>query len=73
VPRHRQVEQGRRLQVNPIACDGVGMCGLIAAELVSFDSWGYPVLTPRRLVGRDLRAAKAAVAGCPRRALFLTS
>jgi ferredoxin len=47
------------------------MCGHVAAELVSFDSWGFPILPRRWLVGRDLRAAKAAAASCPRRALFL--
>jgi ferredoxin len=71
VPRHRQQGKERRLQINPIACDGVGMCGHVAAELVSFDSWGFPILPRRPLVGRDLRAAKAAAASCPRRALFL--
>lgn len=72
MPRHRHRDKGSRLQINPIACDGVGMCGHVAGELVSFDSWGFPILPRRRLVGRDLRAAKAAAACCPRRALFLT-
>jgi ferredoxin len=61
----------RRLRVNPVACDGVGICGHLAAELVRFDSWGYPIVTERALDQRDLNRATAAVAACPKRALFI--
>jgi ferredoxin len=65
--------QGTRLQVNPIACDGIGICGHLAADLVRFDTWGYPIPTDRPLRGREIRTAKAAISACPRRALFLTA
>ncbi len=61
----------QRLRVDPVACEGVGMCAHLAPGLVDLDSWGYPVLPHRALGGRDLRAADSAVRGCPRRALFL--
>ncbi|MFV0457615.1 MAG: ferredoxin [Actinomycetales bacterium] len=60
-----------RLRVNPIACEGIGMCAHLAPGLVRVDSWGYPVIRPEPLSGRDLAAARAGVRGCPRRALFL--
>ncbi len=70
-PSSQTEPETRRLAVDPIACAGVGMCAHLAPGLVGVDSWGYPVLPLRALSGRDLRAAGAAVRGCPRRALFL--
>lgn len=60
-----------RLGIDPTACHGVGMCAHLAPDLIDVDSWGYPVLPVAPVTGRDLRAARAAVNGCPRRALFL--
>jgi ferredoxin len=60
-----------RLRVNPIACEGVGVCAHLAAELIHLDSWGYPILPVEPVTGSDRRAAQRAVRGCPRRALFL--
>jgi ferredoxin len=60
-----------RLRVDPIACDGIGMCAHLAPRLIGVDSWGYPVVDAVRLAGRDRSEALAAVAACPRRALFL--
>jgi ferredoxin len=62
-----------RLRVDPVACDGIGMCAHLAPEVVRLDSWGYPILADRDLERRDERRARLAVAGCPRRALFLDS
>jgi len=60
----------KRLVVDPIRCDAYGYCAELAPELISFDSWGYPVLQPR--VPRGLEGlAKEVVAVCPRRALLL--
>lgn len=61
----------RRLRLNPIACDGVGICSHLAASLITIDSWGYPIVSESPLDRRDGRAADAAVAACPRKALFL--
>jgi ferredoxin len=62
---------GPRLRVDPVACDGIGMCAHVAPRLVGVDSWGYPVVDGSPLDRRAARAATAAVASCPRRALFL--
>ena len=59
------------LRLDPVACDGIGMCAHRAPELVRLDSWGYPILHERELAGRDQRRARRAVAGCPRHALYL--
>ena len=61
-----------RLRVDPVACAGVGICAHVAAELVGVDSWGYPIIRTEPLPDpRSLRAARAAVVACPRRALYL--
>lgn len=62
----------RRLRVDPVACDGIGMCAHLASDLVRLDSWGYPIVTDRPVRGADGRRAQRAVSACPRRALFLT-
>jgi ferredoxin len=60
-----------RIEVDPIACDGHGMCAELLPELIELDDWGYPVIAavdiPRRL--RPL--ARRAVRVCPTLALRL--
>jgi ferredoxin len=60
-----------RLRVDPVACEGVGICAHLAPRLVTVDSWGYPIVPSEPLTGADRRSAELAVAGCPRRALFV--
>ena len=60
-----------RLRVDPVACEGIGMCAHLAPLLIGVDSWGYPQLRIEPVRGPELRGAAAAVAACPRRALFL--
>jgi ferredoxin len=59
------------LRVNPIACDGRGLCSELFPERVRLDDWGYPIVdgraVPQELMGHALRA----VAGCPKMALSL--
>ena len=54
-----------RLVVDPVRCDGVGICAYVAARLVDLDRWGYPVLPTRALDRREQRAARAAAADAP--------
>jgi len=58
-----------RLRVDPVACDGIGVCAQIAS-VVTLDRWGYPVVSPL-LTPSDARAARRAERACPRRALWL--
>jgi ferredoxin len=67
----RGAEALQRLRLDPAGCDGIGMCAHVAAGLVGLDDWGYPVPPDRPLEPGERRAAGAAVAACPRRALFL--
>jgi ferredoxin len=64
---------GARLRVDPVACDGIGMCAHLAAGVVRLDSWGYPILPHRDLSRGEAKRAARAVAGCPRKALELTT
>jgi ferredoxin len=60
-----------KLLVNPVACDGIGMCTQLAPDVVTTDSWGFPVVPNRDLSGSEVKQTKRAVAGCPKRALLL--
>jgi ferredoxin len=59
------------LRVNPITCDGHGMCAELLPEMIELDPWGYPILVstavPRGLVDHARRAAAA----CPTLALLV--
>jgi len=60
-----------RLVVDPIVCDGHGLCAELLPELIELDDWGYPILrsseVPRELAGY----ARRAIAACPVLALRL--
>jgi len=57
--------------VDPIACDGHGLCAELLPERIFLDDWGYPIVDPA-LISADLeRHARRAVAQCPTRALRL--
>ena len=59
-----------KLRVNPIACEGHGLCAELLPELVSIDDWGFPIAADGE-VPRGLEPhAKRAVAACPTLALI---
>ena len=60
-----------RLRVNPIACDGHGLCHELVPELVELDEWGYPIVTRGPVPPRLEKHARRAVAACPALALRL--
>lgn len=60
------------LRLDPAVCDGVGICAHLAPDLVTVDSWGYPIVTTEPLErGSQRRQAEAAARACPRKALHL--
>ena len=59
------------LVIDPLRCTGVGICAHVASRLVDLDRWGFPVVRPGVDGSKDVRAARAAVRACPRRALAL--
>lgn len=60
-----------RLVVDPVACDGRGLCAEVLPELVTLDDWGYPVVDDVELDGAQCDAAREAVRVCPVVALRL--
>jgi ferredoxin len=59
------------LRLDPIRCDGYGMCAELLPELVSLDEWGYPVIRPGAIPDHLLDHARQAVDVCPVLALRL--
>ena len=61
-----------KLVVDPVACDGRGLCAEVVPELVSLDDWGYPIVSEAAVDGWLLGEAREAVRLCPCLALRLT-
>jgi ferredoxin len=59
------------LRLNPIACDGHGLCAELLPELIQLDDWGYPILDGRPVPKKLLSHARRAVDVCPTLALAL--
>jgi ferredoxin len=60
-----------RIEVNPIACDGHGLCAELLPELISLDDWGYPILHSREVPPHLRALARRARHACPTLALLL--
>jgi ferredoxin len=66
------VKKTLELRVNPIACDGHGLCAELFPERVTLDEWGYPVVAAEPIPKELEQHARRAVAECPAVALLLT-
>jgi ferredoxin len=60
-----------RLRVNPIACDGHGLCAELFPERVTLDDWGYPIVDGAPIPRALEQHARRAVDACPVLALRL--
>jgi ferredoxin len=60
-----------RLAVDPVRCDGRGLCAEVLPELISLDDWGFPIVSKEPLERELEREAGEAVRLCPRLALRL--
>ena len=60
-----------KLAVDPIACDGHGLCSELFPERVALDDWGFPLVDGAPISDRLAPHARRAVAACPKRALRL--
>ena len=60
-----------RLRVDPIRCDGHGLCAELFPERVRRDDWGYPIVHPAPFDQALLPLARRAVDACPVLALRL--
>jgi ferredoxin len=61
----------RHLVVNPIACDGHGLCAELLPELVRLDDWGYPMIAPGPIPAGLEAHVRRAVKACPTLALMV--
>jgi ferredoxin len=58
-----------RLVVDPIACDGRGLCAELFPEGIRLDPWGFPIVDGRPIPPDLVAHAKRAASACPRLAL----
>jgi ferredoxin len=58
------------LRVNPIACEGHGLCAELIPERIRLDDWGYPIVDATPVPGALDEHVKRAVDACPTLALL---
>jgi ferredoxin len=63
----------RRIEliVDPIACDGHGVCAELLPESIWMDPWGFPVIETADIPPYLIDHARRAAESCPRLALTL--
>jgi len=61
---------GLRIVVNPIACDGHGLCAELLPEMIRLDDWGYPVIDSAPVPPHLEPLLRRAVSACPTLALL---
>ncbi len=59
------------LVVDPIACDGHGVCAELLPEVIGLDPWGFPIVAPGEVPADLVDLARRAAKDCPRLALAL--
>lgn len=59
------------MQLDPIRCDGHGVCAELFPEGIALDDWGYPIVNTTAIPQHFLAHAKRAVFACPALALKL--
>ena len=59
------------LVIDPVACDGHGVCAELFPERITLDPWGFPIIEPGAIPDQLLNHADRAVSSCPRLALTL--
>lgn len=62
---------GTELAIDWIACDGYGLCGDLAPDLIGLDPWRYPIIPRGPLPPELLDDARRIVDCCPMKALSL--
>ena len=62
---------GARLRVDPIACDGRGLCAEVLPELITLDDWGFPIIQDEEVPPGLMAGAGEAIRLCPLLALRL--
>ena len=62
---------GARLRVDPIACEGRGLCAEVLPELITLDDWGFPIIAGGEVPPGLMAAAGETIRLCPLLALRL--
>ncbi len=60
-----------RIAINPIACEGYGICAELLPELIELDEWGFPILRSKDVPLSLLEHAKRAERLCPTLAVII--
>ncbi len=60
-----------RLRVDPIACDGRGLCAELLPELITLDDWGFPIVAKTDVPPDLIAQAREIVRVCPKLAIRL--
>ena len=61
----------KSIRVNPIACEGRGLCAELFPERIVLDDWGYPIVDETPIPRSLEHHARRAAAMCPTLALML--
>ncbi|NNN20211.1 MAG: ferredoxin [Acidimicrobiaceae bacterium] len=59
------------LSINPIACDGYGMCAELLPELIELDEWGFPIIKTKEIPASLIEHARRAERLCPTLAIII--
>jgi ferredoxin len=59
------------IRLDPIACDGHGLCAELLPEHIRLDDWGYPIVADGPVAPENAALARRAVGACPKLALAL--
>lgn len=59
------------LHLNPIACEGHGLCAELFPEHIRLDDWAYPIINPHTISPQHTDHARRAITACPTLALRL--
>ena len=59
------------VRVDPIACDGHGLCAELFPERITLDDWGFPIVSGQDIPAWLVDESREAVRLCPKLALRL--
>jgi ferredoxin len=59
----------KQLRLDPIECDGHGLCAELFPEWIQTDDWGYPIIDDRPIPSNLEVHARRAIKECPKLAL----
>jgi ferredoxin len=54
-----------RLRVDPVFCDGHGICAELLPELIRLDDWGYPIISGEPFPASMLDKVRRTITACP--------